>query len=115
MIVLYPQSDGDSGQPERLLGLVGLRRRQRPGKKRRPDGGHQTMTDRVVSGNASAPYTCGHWYDSNYAHVYYGHAYVAATARRMRSIRTSILGIIRPRLTRMCGGRRRGSMLTGCV
>jgi hypothetical protein len=36
-----PASVADRGQPGRLLGLVGLRRRQLPGKERRPDGGHQ--------------------------------------------------------------------------
>jgi hypothetical protein len=37
----------------------------------------KTMIDRIVSGNAAAPYTCTSWYASNYAHVYYGRTYAS--------------------------------------
>ena len=38
----------------------------------------KTMIDRIVSGNVASPFTCAHWYDSNYMHVNAGRAYVGS-------------------------------------
>jgi len=38
----------------------------------------KTMIDKIVGGNAAAPFTCSSWYASNYAHVAAGRAYVGA-------------------------------------
>jgi poly(3-hydroxybutyrate) depolymerase len=40
----------------------------------------KTMIDRVVSGNAAAPYTCSQVYDSNANHVKAGRAYASGTS-----------------------------------
>jgi poly(3-hydroxybutyrate) depolymerase len=78
MIVLYPQASPTAANPAACWDWWGYDDVNFPGKSGGQMVAIKTMIDRVVSGNASAPYTCGHWYDSNYAHVYYGRAYVGS-------------------------------------
>lgn len=76
MIVLYPQATTTSANPGGCWDWWGYDDVNFPGKSGGQMVALKTMIDRVVSGNAAAPFTCGHWYDSNYMHVYYGRAYV---------------------------------------
>ena len=78
MIVLYPQATATSANPAGCWDWWGYDDVNFPGKSGGQMVAIKTMIDRVVSGNASAPYTCSQWYDSNYAHVYYGRAYVGS-------------------------------------
>ena len=76
MIVLYPQATATVANPKGCWDWWGYDDVNFTGKSGGQMVAIKTMIDRVVSGNASAPFTCSHWYDSNYAHVYYGRAYV---------------------------------------
>jgi poly(3-hydroxybutyrate) depolymerase len=76
MIVLYPQATTTAANPNGCWDWWGYDDVNFPAKSGGQMVAIKTMIDRVVSGNAAAPYTCSHWYDSNYWHVYYGRAYI---------------------------------------
>lgn len=76
IIVLYPQTTASAANPGGCWDWWGSDDLNFPGKSGGQMVAIKTMIDRIVSGNASTPYTCAHWYDSNYMHVYYGRAYV---------------------------------------
>jgi len=78
MIVLYPQTAATSANPGACWDWWGNDDVNFPGKSSGQMVSLKTMIDRIVSGNTAAPYTCTHWYDSNYMHVYYGRAYVGS-------------------------------------
>jgi hypothetical protein len=78
MIVLYPQTVATSANPGACWDWWGNDDVNFPGKSGGQMVAIKTMIDRIVSGNTAAPYTCAHWYDSNYMHVYYGRAYVGS-------------------------------------
>lgn len=78
MIVLYPQATTTAANPNGCWDWWGYDDVNFPAKSGGQMVAIKTMIDRVVSGNAAAPYTCSHWYDSNYWHVYYGRAYVGS-------------------------------------
>ena len=77
MIILYPQATSTAANPNGCWDWWGYDDLNFPGKSGGQMVAVKTMIDRVVSGNTAAPYTCAHWYDSNYAHVYYGRAYAS--------------------------------------
>ena len=74
IIMLYPQATATAANPNGCWDWWGYDDANFPGKSGGQMVAVKTMIDRVVSGNAAAPYTCAHWYDSNYWHVYYGRA-----------------------------------------
>jgi poly(3-hydroxybutyrate) depolymerase len=78
IVVLYPQAHVTPANPNGCWDWWGYDDVNFPGKSGGQMVAIKTMIDRVVSGNAAAPYSCASWYDSNYAHVYYGRAYVGA-------------------------------------
>jgi poly(3-hydroxybutyrate) depolymerase len=78
MIVLYPQATTTVANPNGCWDWWGYDDVNFPAKSGGQMVAVKTMIDRVVSGNAAAPYTCSHWYDSNYWHVYFGRAYVGS-------------------------------------
>jgi poly(3-hydroxybutyrate) depolymerase len=78
MIVLYPQAVATTANPGGCWDWWGSDDLNYPGKSGGQMVALKTMIDRIVSGNTAAPYTCAHWYDSNYMHVYYGRAYVGS-------------------------------------
>ena len=77
IIMLYPQATTTSANPNGCWDWWGYDDVNFPGKSGGQMVAVKTMIDRVVSGNTAAPYTCAHWYDSNYLHVYYGRAYAS--------------------------------------
>ncbi len=78
IIVLYPQATTTTANPNGCWDWWGYDDVNFPAKSGGQMVAIKTMIDRIVSGNTAAPYTCSHWYDSNYAHVYYGRAYVGS-------------------------------------
>jgi poly(3-hydroxybutyrate) depolymerase len=76
IIVLYPQAAATAANPGGCWDWWGYDDVNFPAKSGGQMVAIKTMIDKIVSGNAAAPYTCSHWYDSNYWHVYYGRAYV---------------------------------------
>jgi poly(3-hydroxybutyrate) depolymerase len=78
IIVLYPQAAASPANPGGCWDWWGSDDLNFPGKSGGQMVAIKTMIDRIVSGNTIAPYTCAHWYDSNYMHVYYGRAYVGS-------------------------------------
>ena len=52
-----------------------------PGKSGRQMVAIKTMIDKIVGGNAAAPFTCSSWYSSNYSHVAAGRAYIGANGQ----------------------------------
>ena len=78
MIVLYPQTTASPANPGGCWDWWGSDDLNFPGKSGGQMVAIKTMIDRIVSGNTTTPYTCAHWYDSNYMHVYYGRAYVGS-------------------------------------
>lgn len=78
IIVLYPQTVATTANPGGCWDWWGSDDLNYPAKSGGQMVAIKTMIDRIVSGNTSAPYTCAHWYDSNYMHVYYGRAYVGS-------------------------------------
>jgi poly(3-hydroxybutyrate) depolymerase len=78
MIVLYPQTVATAANPGGCWDWWGSDDLNFPGKSGGQMVAIKTMIDRIVSGNTATPYTCAHWYDSNYMHVYYGRAYVGS-------------------------------------
>jgi poly(3-hydroxybutyrate) depolymerase len=78
IIVLYPQTVATSVNPGGCWDWWGSDDLNFPGKSGGQMVAIKTMIDRIVSGNVATPYTCAHWYDSNYMHVYYGRAYVGS-------------------------------------
>ncbi|WP_426178007.1 extracellular catalytic domain type 2 short-chain-length polyhydroxyalkanoate depolymerase [Massilia sp. TWR1-2-2] len=78
MIVLYPQATTTAANPNGCWDWWGYDDVNFPAKSGGQMVAIKTMIDRVVSGNAAAPFTCSGWYDSNYWHVYYGRAYVGS-------------------------------------
>lgn len=75
MIVLYPQANTTYANPNGCWDWWGYDDVNFPAKSGGQMVAIKTMIDRIVSGNASAPYTCSHWYSSNYTHVANGRAY----------------------------------------
>jgi poly(3-hydroxybutyrate) depolymerase len=78
IIVLYPQAGVTAANAGGCWDWWGYDDVNFPAKSGGQMVAIKTMIDKIVSGNAAAPYTCSHWYDSNYWHVYYGRAYVGA-------------------------------------
>jgi poly(3-hydroxybutyrate) depolymerase len=78
MIVLYPQTVATASNPGGCWDWWGSDDLNFPGKSGGQMVAIKTMIDRIVSGNSATPYTCAHWYDSNYMHVFYGRAYVGS-------------------------------------
>lgn len=76
IIVLYPQAAATTANPGGCWDWWGYDDVNFPAKSGGQMVAVKTMIDRIVSGNVAAPYTCSHWYDSNYWHVYYGRAYI---------------------------------------
>jgi poly(3-hydroxybutyrate) depolymerase len=77
IVILYPQANTTVANPNGCWDWWGYDDVNFPGKSGGQMVAIKTMIDRIVSGNAAAPYTCANWYDSNYAHVYYGRAYAS--------------------------------------
>jgi poly(3-hydroxybutyrate) depolymerase len=75
MVILYQQANTTSANPNGCWDWWGYDDVNFPAKSGGQMVAIKTMIDRVVSGNAAAPYTCAHWFSSNYEHVYYGRAY----------------------------------------
>lgn len=78
MFVLYPQATTTAANPNGCWDWWGYDDVNFPAKSGGQMVAIKTMIDRIVSGNAAAPYTCAHWYASNYAHVPNGRAYVGS-------------------------------------
>lgn len=78
MIILYPQANTTFANPNGCWDWWGYDDVNFPAKSGGQMVAVKTMIDRVVSGSASAPYTCSQWFSSNVEHVYYGRAYAAA-------------------------------------
>ncbi|TFW27328.1 extracellular catalytic domain type 2 short-chain-length polyhydroxyalkanoate depolymerase [Massilia horti] len=76
IIVLYPQAAPTAANAGGCWDWWGYDDFNFPAKSGGQMVAIKTMIDRIVSGDAAAPYTCSHWYDSNYWHVYYGRAYI---------------------------------------
>lgn len=79
LIVLYPQANTTAANPNGCWDWWGYDDVNFPGKSGGQMVAIKTMIDRVVSGNAAAPFSCSSWFDSNYAHVYYGRAYASGS------------------------------------
>jgi poly(3-hydroxybutyrate) depolymerase len=77
IIILYPQANTTSDNPNGCWDWWGYDDVNFPAKSGGQMVAVKTMIDRIVSGNQSAPYTCAHWYDNNVDHVYYGRAYTS--------------------------------------
>lgn len=93
MVVLYPQATATAANPKGCWDWWGYDDVNFPGKSGGQMVAIKTMIDRIVSGNASAPFTCSHWYDSNYAHVYYGRAYVGSDGQAYALNSNQYLGL----------------------
>jgi hypothetical protein len=77
IIILYPQANTTSANPNGCWDWWGYDDVNFPAKSGGQMVAIKTMIDRIVSGDNSAPYTCSHWYDNNVDHVYYGRAYTS--------------------------------------
>ena len=77
MVILYPQANATMANPNGCWDWWGYDDVNFPAKSGGQMVAIKTMIDRIVSGNAAAPYTCAQWYSSNVDHVYYGRAYVS--------------------------------------
>ena len=75
IVVLYPQATAISANPNSCWDWWGYDDVHFPGKSGGQMVAIKTMIDRVVSGNAAAPFSCSQWQDSNHAHVREGRAY----------------------------------------
>ncbi|MGH8806643.1 MAG: extracellular catalytic domain type 2 short-chain-length polyhydroxyalkanoate depolymerase [Noviherbaspirillum sp.] len=76
IIVLYPQANVTAANPNGCWDWWGYDDVNFPAKSGGQMVAIKTMIDRIVSGNAAAPYTCANWYSSNVSHVTNGRAYV---------------------------------------
>lgn len=92
MIVLYPQATSTAANPNGCWDWWGYDDVNFPGKSGGQMVAIKTMIDRVVSGNAAAPFSCSQWYDSNYWHVYYGRAYVGSGGQAYATNSNQYLG-----------------------
>jgi poly(3-hydroxybutyrate) depolymerase len=77
MIVLYPQANATFANPNGCWDWWAYDDVNFPGKSGGQMVAIKTMIDRIVSGNAAAPYNCASWYSSNYSHVVNGRAYAS--------------------------------------
>jgi poly(3-hydroxybutyrate) depolymerase len=78
IIVLYPQMIVTANNPGGCWDWWGYEDVNFPAKSGGQMVAIKTMIDKVVSGNTAAPFTCSHWYASNYSHVANGRAYIGA-------------------------------------
>lgn len=78
IIVLYPQAAAKANNPGGCWDWWGHDDVNFPAKSGGQMVAIKTMIDKIVSGNAAAPFTCSSWFASNYAHVAAGRAYVGA-------------------------------------
>jgi poly(3-hydroxybutyrate) depolymerase len=78
IIVLYPQTIVTGNNPGGCWDWWGYEDVNFPAKSGGQMIAIKTMIDRIVSGNAAAPFTCSHWYASNVSHVSAGRAYIGA-------------------------------------
>ena len=92
IVVLYPQANTTLANPNGCWDWWGYDDVNFPGKSGGQMVAIKTMIDRVVSGNAAAPYTCANWYASNYSHVYYGRAYVGSDGQAYAKNSNQYLG-----------------------
>jgi hypothetical protein len=76
--VLYPQTIVTANNPGGCWDWWGYEDVNFPAKSGGQMVAIKTMIDKVVSGNAAAPFTCSHWYASNVSHVSAGRAYIGA-------------------------------------
>ena len=76
IIVLYPQTIVTTNNPGGCWDWWGYEDVNFPAKSGGQMVAIKTMIDKVVGGNTAAPFTCSHWYASNYAHVANGRAYI---------------------------------------
>lgn len=76
IIVLYPQTIVTSNNPGGCWDWWGYEDVNFPAKSGGQMVAIKTMIDKIVGGNTAAPFTCSHWYASNYAHVANGRAYI---------------------------------------
>lgn len=78
IIVLYPQASATAANPGGCWDWWGYDDVNFPAKSGGQMVAIKTMIDKIVGGNAAAPFTCGHWYASNVSHVAAGRAYLGA-------------------------------------
>jgi poly(3-hydroxybutyrate) depolymerase len=81
IIVLYPQLIATANNPGGCWDWWGYEDANFPGKSGGQMVAIKTMIDKIVSGNTAAPFTCGHWYASNVAHVANGRAYIGTNGQ----------------------------------
>lgn len=75
IIVLYPQTEATFANPNGCWDWWGYDDPNFAVKAGGQMVAVKTMIDRIVSGEADAPFTCNSWHDSNEAHVRAGRAY----------------------------------------
>jgi poly(3-hydroxybutyrate) depolymerase len=75
IIVLYPQTIVTTNNPGGCWDWWGYEDANFPAKSGGQMVAIKTMIDKIVGGNTAAPFSCSHWYASNYAHVASGRAY----------------------------------------
>jgi len=76
IIVLYPQTILSANNPGGCWDWWGYEDVNFPAKSGGQMVAIKTMIDKIVGGNTAAPFTCSHWFASNYAHVANGRAYI---------------------------------------
>jgi len=76
IIVLYPQMIVTANNPGGCWDWWGYEDVNFPAKSGGQMVAIKTMIDKIVGGNTAAPFTCSHWYASNYSHVANGRAYI---------------------------------------
>jgi poly(3-hydroxybutyrate) depolymerase len=76
IIVLYPQMIVTANNPGGCWDWWGYEDVNFPAKSGGQMVAIKTMIDKIVGGNTAAPFTCSHWYASNYSHVVNGRAYI---------------------------------------
>lgn len=92
MIVLYPQTIVTSNNAGACWDWWGYEDVNFPAKSGGQMVALKTMIDKIVSGNTAAPFTCGHWYASNYSHVAAGRAYVGSDGQAYATNSNQYLG-----------------------
>ena len=93
IVVLYPQANTTAANPNGCWDWWGYDDLNFPAKSGGQMVAIKTMIDRITSGNAAAPFTCSHWYDSNYWHVYFGRAYLGGDGQAYAVNSNQYLGV----------------------
>jgi poly(3-hydroxybutyrate) depolymerase len=76
IVVLYPQAARTAANPHGCWDWWGYDDLNFPAKSGGQMVAVKTMIDRIVSGNAAAPFNCAEWFSNNLAHVANRRAYV---------------------------------------